>query len=107
MQFIYYTFFMRNSSSFAQRLKIFYFIACIDLYYAGCISYIYYKIVGDHLIIMYSWPYADKYYLQTCSYDIIREFIFDCIKVIYTLLLLYLLSFMLIMVKLFWLCWLG
>ena len=48
---------------FATKLKIYCFIAYMDLYYTGCIVYIYYRIVGSLLIMVYNQLYDGNNYL--------------------------------------------
>ena len=68
------------------------FIACMDLYSTGCFIFCdHYKIIGSHLVVLYSKPYAGNSYLQACSCGIYKESISVCIKSIDAQLLLYIL----------------
>ena len=68
--------FMRDSSHFAQRLQICYDISYMDLCFACNITGIHHKIVGGHLIIVSSWPYAGKNDIQACSCGTYGSFFF-------------------------------
>ena len=80
---------MRNSSLFCSKIVNMLLFACVDLYYIGCIAGVHYRKVGRHLIIVYSWPYAGKNYLQACNCGVYKGSICICIRVEDMLLLLY------------------
>ena len=68
------------------------FIVCMDLYSAGLIASIYYKIGDRCLIAVYSWIYDGKAYFKARSYGIYKELLFVCIKLTDILILLYALT---------------
>ena len=72
--FFFFVIFVGNSGIMLKDLK--YIVIYMDLYYAGQITYIHYRIISKHLIIVCGQWYYIKNCLQTCSWGVYQESFF-------------------------------